>query len=113
MKDILTAIFLLTGSFFALVAAIGVFRLPDLFTRMHASSKAGTLGGGLIMAALAIHFTESRVTTEALLIVAFIVSTAPIAAHVIARAAYRTGEPLWDKSVIDELKPPPEKPPKS
>lgn len=104
MKDILTAIFLLAGSFFALVSAIGVFRLPDLFTRMHASSKAGTLGAGLIMAALAIHFQETSLTVEVLLIIAFIVSTAPIAAHAIARAAYRTGEPLWNQSVIDDLK---------
>jgi multicomponent Na+:H+ antiporter subunit G len=106
MKDILTALLLLSGSFFALVSAVGVFRFPDLFTRMHASSKAGTLGGGLIMTALAIHFQDPRVTIETLLIISFIISTAPIAAHVIARAAYMTGEPLCKESVIDELKKP-------
>ena len=104
MKDILTAVFLLAGSFFALVSAIGILRLPDLYTRMHASSKAGTLGAGLIMVALAIHFSEIHLTIDVILIIAFIISTAPIAAHAIARAAYRTGEPLWDESVIDDLK---------
>ena len=109
MRDILTALLLLSGSFFALISAIGILRLPDLYNRMHAASKSGTLGAGLTMAALAVHFHESAMTVEVLAIIAFIIATAPIAAHVIARAAYRTGEPLWDQSVIDELKPPPEK----
>lgn len=106
MKDILTAALLLAGSFFALISAIGIVRLPDIFNRMHAASKSGTLGAGLIMTALAVHFQDSAMTFEVLAIIAFIITTAPIAAHVIARAAYRTGEPLWEKSVIDELKPP-------
>ncbi len=106
MKEIITAVLLLLGSFFALVSAIGMLRLPDLYNRMHAASKAGTLGAGLIMAALAVHFQESSVTFEVIAIIVFIVATAPIAAHVIARAAYKTGEPLWKKSVIDEMKSP-------
>lgn len=104
MRDILTALLLLAGSFFALVSAIGILRLPDLYTRMHASSKAGTLGVGLVMAAVAVHFGNSLITGKVALIVAFIVITAPIAAHVIARAAYKTGEVLWNESVIDDLK---------
>ncbi|HXV18930.1 MAG TPA: monovalent cation/H(+) antiporter subunit G [Candidatus Omnitrophota bacterium] len=102
MRDILTGILLLSGSLFALVSAIGVLRLPDLYNRMHAASKAGTLGAGLTMIALTVHFLKSDVTAQVLAIAAFIIATAPVAAHVIARAAYRTGEPLWEKSVIDE-----------
>lgn len=104
MRDIVTALLVLSGSFFALISAIGVLRLPDLYTRMHASSKSGTLGVGFIMAAVAVHFCETTVTLEVFLIIGFIVITAPIAAHVIARAAYRKGEPLWAESVIDDLK---------
>lgn len=102
MKDILTSLLLLSGSLFALVSAIGVLRLPDLYNRMHAASKAGTLGAGLTMIAVMMHFLKSGITIQSLAILAFIILTAPVAAHVIARAAYRTGEPLWKKSVIDE-----------
>lgn len=102
MKDVLTAILLLSGSLFALISAIGVLRLPDLYNRMHAASKAGALGAGLTMAAVATHFQDDALTFQALAVIAFILATAPIAAHVISRAAYKTGEPLWNKSVLDE-----------
>jgi multicomponent Na+:H+ antiporter subunit G len=85
------------------IAGIGLLRMPDLLTRMHASSKAGTLGAILVLAAVAIHFGDAAITVRAVVVCVFLLITAPIASHVIARAAYRTGVPLAPETVIDEL----------
>ncbi|MCG8542824.1 MAG: monovalent cation/H(+) antiporter subunit G [Alphaproteobacteria bacterium] len=103
MIEILVAVLLVLGGFFAFMAALGVVRLPDLLIRMHASTKAGTLGCGLILLALALHFGETGVVTRALATIVFLMVTAPIAAHMIGRAAYHAGVPLWPGTVIDEL----------
>jgi multicomponent Na+:H+ antiporter subunit G len=103
MSEILTSVFVIAGSLFALAAALGVLRMPDVFIRMHASTKAGTLGCGLILLAAAIHFGETGIVARAVAAFVFILLTAPVAAHMISRAAYRTGVPLWQGTVIDEL----------
>lgn len=90
MTDILTALLLLGGGGFVLVAAIGIVRLPDLLTRMHASTKAGTLGSLLILAGLAVHIATVPVTSKAIATALFLLLTAPIAAHMIGRAYART-----------------------
>ena len=95
---------LLLGSLFVLVAALGVLRLPDLLMRMHAATKAGTLGAGLLLVAVAVAAPETSVMARALATFVFLLLTAPIAAHLIARAAYHTGEAtLWDRTCVDEL----------
>jgi multicomponent Na+:H+ antiporter subunit G len=93
----------LAGALLVLVAAIGIVRMPDLPTRMHASSKAGTLGVIVLIAASAVHFGGVAVAVKAALIAAFLMLGAPVAAHVIARAAYRSGVPLADDTVVDDL----------
>jgi multicomponent Na+:H+ antiporter subunit G len=103
MADVALSTLLLLGGGFTLVAGLGLLRMPDVFIRMHASTKAGTLGVGLILLAAALHFGDPAIAARALLIALFVLLTAPVAAHLIARAAYRTGTPLWDRSVIDEL----------
>ena len=85
------------------VAGIGLLRMPDLLTRMHASSKAGTLGAALVLMSVALAFSDAAVTVRALLVCVFLLLTAPIASHVIARAAYRAGVPLSPETVVDEL----------
>lgn len=85
------------------IAALGIFRLPDLFMRMHASSKAGALGVALQLLAVALYFDDLTVTVKAVVGVLFFLLTAPVAAHMIGRAAYWVGVPLWEKSVLDEL----------
>lgn len=92
------------GSLFMLLAAVGILRLPDLPTRMHASTKAGAMGAIFIMTAVVLHFSTGIVFARALAIVLFIIMTAPIAAHVIARAGYFVGVPLWRGTVKDELR---------
>lgn len=90
MIDILKALLILGGGAFVLIAAIGIVRLPDLLTRMHASTKAGTLGSLLILAALAIEIGTVAGTSKVLATVFFLLLTAPIAAHMIGRAYART-----------------------
>jgi len=107
MIEIITAILVITGSLFALVAALGVLRLPDVLIRMHASTKAGTLGCGLILVAVAVHFGETGIVARAIAAIIFLMLTAPVAAHMIGRAAYRTGVPLSKDMVIDEFAPSP------
>lgn len=92
------------GALFCTLAAIGILRLPDVFNRMQASAKGGTLGAGMSILAAGVYFMELGVAIRTLLVVAFLFLTAPIAAHMIARAAYSAGVPLWKGSVIDELR---------
>lgn len=94
----------LLGALLTLVAAIGMLRLPDFATRMHASTKAGAFGVVLLLIAVALHFGDSVVVARSLAIVVFLLMTAPIAAHVVGRAAYFVGVPLWEGTVKDELK---------
>lgn len=103
MRNALIALLLLGGVFFALVAAIGVVRLPDIYMRLSAASKASTLGVSCILAAVALFFGTTAVTGKVVAITAFTLLTAPVAAHMLGRAAYFSGEPLWRNSKLDEL----------
>jgi multicomponent Na+:H+ antiporter subunit G len=102
MWEYVTALLLVSGGAFACIAGLGLVRMPDVYIRMHAATKAGTLGTGLILAAVAVHFADAAVAMRALAAIAFLLITAPVAAHMIGRAAYRTGVPLWEGSIIDE-----------
>ena len=104
MGDIIVAILMISGGIFSLVAALGMLRLPDTITRMHAATKAGTLGAGLLLVALAVSFRETGITLRALATIVFLLLTAPVAAHLIGRAAYHSGIRLWEKTWIDQLK---------
>ncbi|WP_200897916.1 monovalent cation/H(+) antiporter subunit G [Arsukibacterium sp. MJ3] len=104
MIELLAALFLLIGCLFMLVASLGVYRMPDLLTRMHATTKSGVLGASLIMCGVMLFFGESSVTLKALAVMAFTTLTSPIAAHAIGRASYFIGVPLWKHTVKDALK---------
>ena len=95
MIDILIWALLFFGSAFTVFAGVGLVRLPDVYIRMHAATKVGTLGSGLIMAAVAVHFGDSGIVIRCVLIGVFLMLTAPIGAHMIGRAALRTGVPVW------------------
>jgi multicomponent Na+:H+ antiporter subunit G len=104
VRTALTVVLTLSGAFFMLVAAIGVIRMPDLLMRMHAATKAGTLGAGLLLLAVAVQFGETGVSIRAMATLVFLVFTAPVAAHAIARAAYLSGAlRLWERTLVDEL----------
>jgi len=104
MADAAVAVLLVAGSGLMFVAALGILRMPDLFTRMQATTKAATLGVGLLLAAAAVEFGELAVTTRVIAAAVFIAMTAPVAAHLLGRAAYFLGVPLWEGSVRDELR---------
>ncbi len=103
MKDVLTGLMMLAGAAFVLLASLGAVRMPDLFMRMQATSKASTLGVLLLAVAAAMHFADAGTGLRAAAIVVFYYLTNPVAAHVIARAAYSVGADLWPGTVIDEL----------
>ena len=101
LSEILVAVLLLGGSCLALVAALGLFRLPDLFTRMHAASKAGTAGSGLLLLGVALQSEDAVVWIKCLLTIGFFVLTAPVAAHLLAKAAVRAGAKLPGNEGLD------------
>jgi multicomponent Na+:H+ antiporter subunit G len=102
--DMVSGLLMVIGAFFMLVAAIGVLRMPDLLLRMAATSKAATLGAACTLLALAFAYFEIGITARVLAGILFLFGTAPIAAHMIGRAAYSTGVPLWKGTVIDEMR---------
>jgi multicomponent Na+:H+ antiporter subunit G len=91
---LLIAGLILVGAGLTFLAALGLFRLPDLFTRMHAASKAGTAGSGLLLVAVAIQSGEADTWFKCLAAVAFFFLTAPVSAHLLAKAAVRQGQIL-------------------
>jgi multicomponent Na+:H+ antiporter subunit G len=83
------------GVFFAIVAVVGLVRLPDLYTRAHSTSKSETLGAVLVLAAVAIAFESSLSTLKTLLLLLFMFLTNPTAAHAIVRAAAEQDIEPW------------------
>jgi multicomponent Na+:H+ antiporter subunit G len=99
----IVAFLLVLGALFMLLAAVGLVRLPDLYLRMSATSKAATLGASLVLLGAAVHFGTAAVAGRAVVIVVFLFLTAPVAAHAIGRAGYRRKSPLWTGTIADEL----------
>lgn len=104
MAEILAYVLMTAGVAFIFIAALGVLRLPDLFMRMHANTKSATIGVGLIMLGAAVYFGEITITTRAMAVVIFLLITAPISSHLLARSAYFSGIPLWDQTLSDDLR---------
>ena len=104
MIDIVTAVLWLVGSAFALLAAVGVLRMPDVLTRMQASTKASTLGLACLLLGAALQMGDLASIIRAASIGAFVLLTTPVAGHVIARASYFSEVPLWKGTVLDERK---------
>jgi multicomponent Na+:H+ antiporter subunit G len=100
---VFASVLMLAGSAFMVLASLGLVRLPDLYTRMQAATKAGSLGASSILLGTAFYFGEAEVTTRAISVIAFLLLTAPLAAHMIARAGYTLGVPLF-KTHLDELR---------
>ena len=89
--EIVVGLVIVGGAMFSLIASIGLIRLQDIYLRMHAASKAGTLGSGLMLFALAVYAAELSVFTRAIAGIVFFLLTAPVSAHLLARAAYLSG----------------------
>ena len=102
MTDLVTAFMWLAGSLFALLAAIGVLRMPDVFTRMQAATKASTLGLGCPLCWRGSADGRVWLTYSGREYRGFVLLTTPVAGHVIARASYFADVPLWKGTVLDE-----------
>ena len=104
VNELIADALMLGGASFLLLAAVGIVRMPDLFTRMQTASKASTLGISLILLAAGLLLDDYAVGLRAILTISFFFVTAPVAAHMIARAAYFVGVPLWSGTITDELR---------
>jgi multicomponent Na+:H+ antiporter subunit G len=94
--DILSWVFLMAGSFFSIAGGIGVIRLPDVFTRLHAAGVTDTGGAGLILVGLMFQGGLTLITVRLLLILGFLWFSSPVSTYALARAALAGGEePFW------------------
>ena len=101
--DRLTMVLMLAGSAITFLGALGLYRMPDLYLRMQAAAKASSLGVTFLLLAVAFHFGRLEITTRTAAGILFVLLTSPVAAHLIARAAYRAGVEQWGIRV-DELR---------
>jgi multicomponent Na+:H+ antiporter subunit G len=103
ISDLIVTVFVIAGAFFSLLASIGVIRFPDVYTRMHAATKAPAFGILLFLIAAVFFFADFCTTAISLMIVVFIFLTAPVASHIISRVAHLLNTEIWIKTNIDEL----------
>lgn len=103
MTDIVVGALACLGTVFVFLAAVGVVRMPDTYLRISVTTKAATLGIGLLLIAGAVHTNELSNTAKVLAIILFLLLTAPVSAHLIGRTSYFSGIKLWKGSVMDDM----------
>ena len=99
----MVAVLCAVGVFFSLTAAVGILRMPDVYTRIQCSTKAVTMGALPILVALAV--AKGPITEyggRALVVGVLLLVVSPATSHALARAAYKTGVPMWRGAVVDE-----------
>lgn len=101
MTEWIAAVLLVFGGIFVLVAGAGVLRLRDVYARMHAATKAGTLGLALICAAAMLLAETWTNVAEAAFVFVFMIASAPVGAHLLGRAAFRTRAPVVPHTAMD------------
>jgi multicomponent Na+:H+ antiporter subunit G len=97
------ALLLLVGSAFAALGALGVLRFPDLYTRLHAASKAGPLGVGLTLLGAGLVTGDPWTILRTIVGLVFLILVSPVSAHLLARAATKSGVPPDSVTSINEL----------
>jgi len=102
MNQIIGYIVMGVGVTFLFLGALGVIRFPDVYNRLQAGTKCTTLGAFLSIISTGI--IEPAWFLKCLIIALFVLFTNPISAHALARASYKSGVKLWDKSVVDKCK---------
>lgn len=106
--NILSILFISIGLFFFIAATVGLLRFPDIFCRLHATSKSDTLASLMMFTGIALHifdqygFSETRTILKIFLIIIFIAISSPVVAHALGRRAYKNGLVHWSKK--DEVK---------
>ncbi|WP_036717486.1 monovalent cation/H(+) antiporter subunit G [Paenibacillus harenae] len=103
--ETMIGLIVLVGSLIGALSAFGLIRLPDVYLRSHAATKSATLGVLLILTGAFLYFAFylEHVSAKLLLGIVFVFITSPVAGHLNGRAAHRTGVPLWERSVQDDL----------
>ncbi len=101
--EIAIIIILALGSLLMLLGAIGLLRFPDIFMRMHAATKAPSLGAMLLLLGFVLYFTTWAIVIKAILIIVFIFITTPVASHAIGATAHQLKMKKWDRMKIDDL----------
>ena len=91
LGDFVSIVFLLAGAFFVLAGAVGVFRLPDFFTRLHGAGVTDTLGAGLVLLGLMIQAGFTLATVKLIMILVFLFVTGPTSCHALAQASLALG----------------------
>ncbi|QQE11815.1 Na+/H+ antiporter subunit G [Planctomycetota bacterium] len=102
IREFAAVFFLFFGLFFMFVGAFGVYRLPDVFHRMHAASKCSTLGILGLMLGVIFAVGTLAITTKAILTVVFAFAAVPVGSHLLAKAALKDGAPKWSGTIQDE-----------
>ncbi len=104
--ELIIGLMVLFGALIGALSAFGLIRLPDVYLRSHAATKSATLGVLFILVAAFLYFMIYLEHTSAKLLlgIVFVFITGPVAGHLNGRAAYRSGVPLWNKSIQDDLK---------
>jgi multicomponent Na+:H+ antiporter subunit G len=105
LAGVLIAATMILGTFLVVVASVGLVRFPDVFCRMHAAGKAGTMGISLIIVSSVICFAgvDNSILVRGLLAIFFQFLTTPTATHLLARSSYIRNYSLTDRTVVDEL----------
>ena len=104
MSDVVVAVSAVAGTFFIALSALGMLRLPDVYSRLHSITKASTLGMAGVLSASALHFAvQGHAPIGELLTMWFVMLTNPVGGHMIARSAYLTGVRLSETSKLDQL----------
>ena len=105
LLEVVGLLLMSVGTLFVFVAGLGIWRLPDVYMRLHASTKAGTLGVALIAAGLVVFFPDLGLFTRAVALVLFLLLTAPVSAHMIGQASYFSpdyiGGAIWEGTIVD------------
>jgi multicomponent Na+:H+ antiporter subunit G len=102
--ELVGAILIAIGTLLVLLAGVGILRFPDTLMRVNVATKAAGLGVAAILAGVAFEFATAEAAVKLTIAVTLQFATAPVAGHVIGRAAYRAGVPLWEGTHLDELR---------
>ena len=103
--DIVGAAMMLAGAAIAIIAAVGLHTMPDVYARMHVATKPATLGVTLCLAGAALRVPGASTATKLVLAIVFQLVTTPAAGHLLGRAAHAARAPMSSHTVIDELRP--------
>ena len=102
LQEMIAALLMGVGLIFLIGSMVGMLRLPDFYSRVHASGNSETLGTMLVFLGLAVYNGISITSAKLLIILMFIFAGNPIGSHILAKAAYKTGHPVWTKNRLPD-----------